>query len=108
MKSFTSYNFGKKILVEDCRKIKINDFLKRSRSKFKKVILDSELELMGIKVELKTSKTRYNGIRLWFACPICDNRVGVLYQHPLSQLIGCRKCLNLDYWKHQNVKYRES
>jgi hypothetical protein len=107
MKTLNPNNFGNKFLVEDCKKIKINDFLKKFRIKFKKVLLDSELEFMGIKVEFKTSKTKYNGIRLWFACPICGNRVGVLYQHPLSQLIGCRKCLNLDYWKHQHLRYEK-
>jgi hypothetical protein len=98
-------NFGKKILVENCKKVRINDLLKGYRIKFKKIFLRSEIETIGLNIELITSKTKYNGIRFWFACPICKNRVGIIYQHPLNQMIGCRRCLNLDYRNHQNKRY---
>lgn len=97
METLKSNNFGNKTLVEDCQKIRINDTLKSIKVKFKDLLLRSELEAAGINIDLTTSKTLYDGIRFWFKCPICEARVGVVYQHPLDGSVGCRKCLNLDY-----------
>ena len=101
MKTLSPNNFGKTFLVEECSKIKIKDFLKQYRDKFKELILNSEMEALGWSIELITSKTHYNGIRLWFKCPICQLRVGVIFKHPLTNAIGCRKCLKLDYRKRR-------
>jgi hypothetical protein len=99
MKSLTPYNLG--LLVEGCRKIKISDFLRKYRNEIKKTIIESELEILGLNINLTTSKTCYNGIRFWFKCPLCKKRVGVLFKHPLNNTIGCRKCLNLEYRKRR-------
>jgi hypothetical protein len=48
-------------------------------------------------ISLTVSKTRFNGLRYWFSCPMCQRRVGVLYVHPLTSEVGCRHCLKLDY-----------
>lgn len=101
MKTLTPNNLGKIFLVEECHKIKISDFLKRYKNKIKEMIIGSELEALGIKIELTTSKTLYNGIRFWFKCPLCDRRIGVLFKHPLTSAIGCRHCLKLDYRKRR-------
>jgi len=101
MKTIPLNDLGKKYLVEECQKIRIQDFVKRYRRKLKELILTSDLEAMGLKVELATSKTYYNGVRFWFKCPLCSNRVGVLFKHPLANDIGCRKCLNLEYRKRR-------
>jgi len=92
-------DLGKKYLVEECQKIQIENFLKSYRNKLKELILSSELEALGIRIELTTSKTCYNGTRFWFKCPLCEKRVGVLLKHPLTDQIGCRQCLNLEYRK---------
>ncbi len=47
MKSLTPNNLGKTFLVEECSKIRIEDFLKQYRGKLKKHILNSELEVSG-------------------------------------------------------------
>lgn len=99
MKTLKPNDLGKKYLVEECQKIRIENFLKSYRNKLKELILASELEALGIRIELTTSKTCYNGTRFWFKCPLCEKRVGVLLKHPLTDQIGCRQCLNLEYRK---------
>jgi len=97
MKPLSPNDLGKKYLVEDCQKIKIEDFLKSYRKKLKELILTSECDILGLNIELTTSKTFYNGERYWFKCPSCGRRVGLLLKHPTNHQIGCRRCLNLDY-----------
>lgn len=94
-------DFGKKILAENCRKIEISEILREVKRKLKRQLLKSEIEAEGIAIELTESKTGFGGKRNWFACPICKRRVGVLYKHPVSQGLGCRRCLRLDYRKHR-------
>lgn len=90
-----------KFLVEDCWGISINIFLNNYKQKMKEIFLASEIELNGLKLDLITSKTNFNGTRYWFKCPICHTRIGSIYKHPLADLIGCRKCLNLEYRKRR-------
>jgi len=99
MKTLNPNDLGRKYLVEECQKIQIEDYLKICRNKIKELIISSELETLGLKIELTTSNTHYNGIRLWFKCPLCDKRIGILYKHPVINKIGCRSCLNLEYRK---------
>lgn len=99
MKSLNPNDLG--LLVEGCQKIKISDFLGKCRERLKEALIKSELEILGLSIELTTSKTCYNGIRFWFKCPLCGGRVGVLFKHPLNDTIGCRKCLNLEYKKRR-------
>ena len=101
MKTSNPNDLGKKYLVEECQKMRIEDFLKIYRNKLKELILTSELEVLGLRIKLTTSKTCYNGIRFWFKCPLCNKRSGVLYRHPLINKIGCRQCLNLEYRKRR-------
>lgn len=101
MKSLTPNNLGKTFLVEECSKIRVEDFLKQYRGKLKEHVLNSELEAYGWNIALTTSKTYYNGVRLWFKCPLCGLRVGVLFRHPLNSMVGCRKCLKLEYRKRR-------
>lgn len=101
MKTLSPNDLGKKCLVEDCQKIRIEDFLKIYRNKLKELVLTSELEVLGFKTGLTTSKTCYNGIRFWFKCPLCGLRVGVLFKHPLTNAVGCRRCLKLEYRKRR-------
>lgn len=101
MKSLTLNNLGKKYLVEECSKIRMPDLLTSYRAKFKEAMLASELQVSGWDIELTTSKTYRNGIRIWLKCPLCEQRTGVIFKHPLTDQIGCRKCLNLEYRKRQ-------
>jgi hypothetical protein len=101
IKTLNPNDFGKNILVEDCQKIKIKDFLRTCRTELKKTILNSEIEMMGMNIGLATSKTCFNGIRFWFMCPQCNKRAGVLFSHPITNKIGCRTCLKLNYKKRR-------
>lgn len=94
-------DFGKKYLTEQCQKIKITDFVRESTSQLKETLINASLEAEGYDLLLNRSKTGFGGTRFWFSCPICNKRAGVLYKHPVSQILGCRRCLRLDYRKHR-------
>lgn len=108
MKTMNPSDFGKKLLVEQCQKIRLSDFVGKTREQLKEYILKAYVEAEGYKISLNSSKTGFGGIRFWFSCPICNKRVGVLYKHPLSQILGCRQCLKLDYRKHRYSKMLEN
>lgn len=97
LKSMKYNNSGKKYLVENCSRVDIKQFLTGYKKKLRALILSSDIELMGCKIGITFTKTGNGGCRYWFVCPLCSSRVGVLFQHPLNQAIGCRKCLNLEY-----------
>lgn len=97
MKSLKPNNLGKK-LTSSCKQINISEYLKLARNEIKKVFLHSKMEIDGYEdIELVSAKTGISGIRYWFKCPICKRKAGIIYKHPVNQLIGCRKCLNLEY-----------
>lgn len=96
------YDLGENI-VEHAQKININDLVKQIQKELKIRLLQAQIEALGIEVNLTTSKTRFNGERFWLLCPVCNKRVGTLYKHPLKDLAGCRRCLNMKY-KNQRFK----
>jgi hypothetical protein len=100
MKTMNPNDLGK-ILVEDCQKISMCEYLSRARKKLKEVLISSELSIFDTPIGFKTTNTGFGGIRHWFECPICGRRAGVLFAHPVSQKIGCRLCLGLEYRKRR-------
>jgi hypothetical protein len=99
MKPLHPNDFGRKVLVEDCNKVSIKDFTDNAKQNIKRVLLESEVSCSGLGVKILTSRTYGSGIRYWFECPLCRRRAGVIYQHPLREVVGCRKCLGLKYKK---------
>jgi len=100
VKSLSPNNLGNKYLVEGCQKISISTFTKNAKRRMKESFIYSELEIAEIQVGLTTSKTHFGGVRYWFKCH-CGKRVGVLFVHPVSQNLGCRACLGLEYRKRR-------
>lgn len=100
-KSLTINNLGRKYLVEDCVRVKVEDLLQSYRHSFKALFLASELQIAGWSTNLTTSQTYRKGTRIWLKCPICERRIGVLFKHPLNSKLGCRICLDLDYRKRR-------
>lgn len=98
MKSLSPYNLGD-CLVENCQKISVNDYLKKANEQLKKLLVQTTLDTSELKINLTSSQTHFNGIRYWFACPICNARAGTLFVHPVNAGIGCRKCFGLKYAK---------
>jgi hypothetical protein len=86
-------------IVENCQKIKIDDFVRQVNKRLKKELLKSSIEALGADLLLTTSKTRFNGARYWFLCPLCNKRRGVLYSR--NNQIACRVCLGLKYRKQR-------
>ena len=99
MKPINPNDFGEKIIVDQCQKIDITDLLREYREQLKAVSLTADM--FDVPVLLATSETRFGGVRYWFSCPLCTKRVGIIYQHPISSMVGCRTCLNLDYRKRR-------
>ncbi len=95
------YDLGRNNVVENCKQIEINSLIKNVNRKLKYSLLQQEMEISGINVSICTSKTRFNGERLWFVCPRCKKRVGILYFQ--DNLVECRTCLRL-YYKNQRYK----
>ncbi|MBI2327384.1 hypothetical protein HYU92_03600 [Candidatus Curtissbacteria bacterium] len=95
------YDLGKNNIAEYSQKIQIDDIVRRANKEVKRQILQSQIEVMGLKLNLLTSNTRFNGKRYWFSCPICNNRVGTIYRDPVSLLVGCRNCLKIKYRKQR-------
>jgi len=108
MKTMKPNDFGKKYLVEQCQKIRFSDFIGKAKQQIKESILEASIEADGHQILLNKSKTGFGGTRFWFSCPICNKRAGVLYKHPVSQFLGCRRCLGLDYRKHRYGKMVEN
>ena len=48
-------------------------------------------------IGLARSRMPYGGDRVWFCCPACDRRAGVLYLPPGQQQFACRACHGLEY-----------
>ena len=74
-----------------CRKININDLVKKAKREFIKQFIKSNIDISGQEIKLVTSKTRFGGNRLWFVCPTCFTRVGVVYK--TKTLLGCNSCM---------------
>ena len=92
-----SIDSGKNILVDHCNSLSINLLIRNLRRQIKEELIIKESVLLNQTVEVVKSKTGFNGLRYWFKCHKCKNKVEKIYVHPISRIIGCRKCLNLEY-----------
>jgi hypothetical protein len=97
MKSMKVINSGKNILVENCTSISINVFVKSVKDIIKEELLIKKSTLFGQEIDLVKSKIGINGFRYWFKCSFCNDKVGKIFVHPISKIVGCRKCLGLEY-----------
>lgn len=94
-------DYGNTFLVEQCQKISINELIASFNKVRKLNFIKNQLDVAGISIDLIATKTGYGGLRYWFRCPQCEARVGVVYKHSLSHVVGCRLCLKLDYKSHR-------
>lgn len=90
-------------IVENCQKIRVDEVIGQAISQTKQHIVEAGVQISDHSVQLTTTKTQFGGQRAWFICPICQRRCGVLLQHPISNEIGCRRCLGLGY---RNQRYK--
>jgi len=86
-------------IVENNQAIQIDDLVKKVNKRLKVELLKSEIEALGVHIQLTTSKTRFGGKRYWFLCPLCNKRRGVLYIR--SNSVACRVCFGLKYKKQR-------
>lgn len=93
----TAIDSGKAFTVEDCQRL---DFLiigRQARAKLFEALIAAEIEALGFKLPRTTSRTGNRGVRYWFKCPLCGHRRLILLVHPVSRVVGCRRCLGLKY-----------
>jgi hypothetical protein len=96
-----AYDLGSSSVVETCQRISVDELVRTATKIVKKRIVEAQIEALGVSISLSTSRTRFDGERLWFVCPACNNRSGVLYRHPSYPTIACRKCFGLVYKKQR-------
>ena len=60
-------------------------------------------ETMAYPITLEITKPNYGGVRWWFKCPGCGERVANLYIK--KRFFWCRKCNNLSYRSQQYSFY---
>jgi len=95
------YDLGDFQIADYSQKININDVVAQAQKELKLGLLKAQIEALGLVITLITSRTRFNGKRFWFVCPICSHRSGIIYQYSSSKIIGCRLCLKLKYKKQR-------
>lgn len=95
------YYLGNNSLADTSQKIVIDEVVKRVNDELKRHKLQAQIEVMGFSLDLLTTKTRFDGTRYWFACPLCHRRVRTIYKHPTSCQVGCRLCLGMKYRKQR-------
>lgn len=85
------------MICEDQIQLKIGDIITKNRSR---------VFVRGVCIELTRTKCHFGGERVWFLCPRCEGRIGVLYP------VVCRCCMKLSYQsEHESVldrKYRKA
>ena len=55
------------------------------------------LQKFNYKVDLRTTRPHFGGLRWWFTCPLCRRRAQKLYHPRGGDRFGCRYCYNLSY-----------
>jgi len=58
---------------------------------------DDEAVEHSYEVSLSYTEPNFGGVRPWFLCPDCDERVGKLYLPPAGYRFACRSCHGLGY-----------
>jgi hypothetical protein len=97
------YDSGNFRIVENNQRIKIDELVRNAQEILKKRLVEAQIEAFDSSIKLINSRTRFNGERLWFECPLCEKRAGTLFKDTYQNLSGCRKCLKLRY-KSQRYK----
>ncbi len=95
------YDLGDFQITENTQRININDLVSQALKELKLRLVEAQIEALGYSVSFTTSRTRFNGNRLWFICPFCSRRVGILYQQVTIKSLACKSCLGLKYKKQR-------
>ncbi len=93
----TTNDLYQKFLAENCNKLEVNKLLREASKRVKIELIQSSISANGASLNLLSSQTGKGGERLWFECPLCLRRCGVLYENPINQMLACRKCLKIKY-----------
>jgi len=98
MKPLTHNSLGRKYLVEDCQKIRIDAIVRQAKKNIEETLIHGLVEMEGFQLNITSHRLHHGGKRLWFECPLCKLPCGIIYKHPIEgKLVGCRTCLELEY-----------
>ncbi len=102
----------KKILVEDCERLCIWEFIRDVRICPETLFSYGRYRFPAGNssqiIEFASSRTNFGGKRIWFVCPFCNKRKGVLYRPDDLSTYGCVSCHDLAYScqnRHRELKY---
>lgn len=124
----------KKVLVEQCSIITMRDFRKELKHpaivKDPRMIARLEIHFAATRQHMITKETTeisqklwfrrtracFDGFRVWFSCPSCNQNAYKLYLPPFEREFKCRQCHDLDYELHLEgktknyplIKYRKA
>lgn len=104
----TTYDLGDSLVAENLTKLNINELAANVMKKLKIKLLHAQIEAFDEHINTTTTKTSFNGYRIWFVCPTCKGRVAIVYKHPLVEKVGCRLCFNVTYLKQRYKGMTES
>ncbi|MDP8213048.1 MAG: hypothetical protein P9X22_07170 [Candidatus Zapsychrus exili] len=118
----------KKITIEQCEQISISVVVRQQKYHILKIKPNISLEELNsimiqrldnlylrslmyngpLRLSLTSSALYFGGIRYWFKCPACENRVGKLYKPVHEEEFKCRQCHNLTYKSTQTHNQKVS
>ena len=118
----------KKITIEQCEQISISVVVRQQKYHILKIkpnislgefnsIMIQRLDNLCLrslmhnspsKLSFTSSTLYFGGIRYWFKCPTCGNRVGKLYKPGHEEKFKCRQCHNLTYKSTQTHNQKVS
>lgn len=96
MKKISSNNSGV-FLVEQCQAVSVDSYVAQAKQKLKEDFIKLCLSVDDYELELTSIKLHHGGLRYMFVAPCCSKRVFKLYRHPMTQLLACRECNQLEY-----------
>ena len=91
--AFLPIDLGTSIAINQCQSLNINAL----SDHLKKLSGNLFVTVERIVVRIIPTIPYFGGERFWFSCPLCNHSCGIIYSHPIVNIVGCRKCLNLTY-----------
>jgi len=97
----TPNDLGEFQLADRVERIDINSLVSEAQKELKLRLVEATIESFNSNIKLTITKTRFAGKRLWFLCPQCNSRKGVLFRLPNTETLACRTCLGIKYRKQR-------
>lgn len=94
-------DLGNYLVLENCHKVEVSHIIKEMEQQIRVMLRASQIEFEDQLIQLASTNTNFNGQRTWLVCPNCQTKRSVLYKHPISGTLECRKCMGITYSKQR-------